>query len=108
MPSLHFGWAMFVAYAACISFRSRWRYLVMLHPLFTLLSIVLTANHYIIDALVAAVLVFVALGRDAGQVLWTRLRAAAAGLAGRSKPRPDRRFRHRIPRPEARVAPRRR
>ncbi len=82
MPSLHFGWALFVAYAAFTSFRSRWRYLVVLHPLFTLLSIVFTANHYIIDALVAAVLVVVAIGLDnAGWALWGRLASSSGRRA---------------------------
>jgi hypothetical protein len=57
MPSLHFGWAVIVAYGTVISFRTRWRWLAVLHPVLTLAAIVLTANHYWMDALVALVLV---------------------------------------------------
>ena len=50
MPSLHFGWALVIAWAVLIATTSRWRYLVILHPVITLAAIVLTANHYWLDA----------------------------------------------------------
>ncbi|GHA06712.1 phosphatase PAP2 family protein [Streptomyces echinoruber] len=56
MPSLHFGWALMVAIALVAATRSRWRWLWLLHPLLTLLVIVGTANHYWLDAVVAAAL----------------------------------------------------
>lgn len=65
MPSLHFGWAVIVAYAVLRAFRSRWRYVALVHPFLTLAAIVLTANHYLVDAAVAGVLVAVAVGADA-------------------------------------------
>jgi hypothetical protein len=57
MPSLHFGWALMVAIGiiAVGARRRRWWWLV--HPAVTLLAIVATANHYLLDAAVAAVLV---------------------------------------------------
>ncbi|MFE6282012.1 phosphatase PAP2 family protein [Streptomyces sp. NPDC057877] len=61
MPSLHFGWAVMVAVGLIVATRSRWRWLWLLHPLVTLLVIVGTANHYWLDALVAAVLLGLAL-----------------------------------------------
>ncbi|MFF8946756.1 phosphatase PAP2 family protein [Streptomyces sp. NPDC014864] len=61
MPSLHFGWALMVAVGLIAATRSRWRALWLLHPLVTLLVIVGTANHYWLDALVAAALLAVAL-----------------------------------------------
>jgi hypothetical protein len=57
MPSLHFGWAVIVAYGVVRALRSRWRWLVVLHPAITLAAIVLTANHYWLDALVAGGLI---------------------------------------------------
>lgn len=60
MPSLHIGWALWCA--ACIFFCARrlWvRLLGLLYPVWTLLVIVGTANHFIIDA-VAGLLVFLA------------------------------------------------
>jgi hypothetical protein len=61
MPSLHFGWALIVAIGLIAATRSRWRPLWLLHPLLTLLVIVGTANHYWLDAIMAAALLGVAL-----------------------------------------------
>ncbi|MEG8278993.1 phosphatase PAP2 family protein [Streptomyces sp. AHA2] len=56
MPSLHFGWALMVAVGLIAATRSHRRWLWLLHPALTLLVIVGTANHYWLDALVAAAL----------------------------------------------------
>lgn len=64
MPSLHFGWALVIAWAILLATKSRWRYVVILHPVVTLAAIVLTANHYWLDAFVATVLFLFALGVD--------------------------------------------
>lgn len=56
MPSLHFGWAVLVAYGVVRALDTRWRWLIVLHPVITLAAIVITANHYWLDALVALVL----------------------------------------------------
>ena len=56
MPSLHFGWALAVAWSVIMASSSRLRWLVVLHPVLTLAAIVLTANHYWLDAIVAALL----------------------------------------------------
>lgn len=64
MPSLHFGWALVIAWAVLLATRSRWRYLVLAHPVITLAAIVLTANHYWIDAAAATLLFGLALVVD--------------------------------------------
>jgi hypothetical protein len=61
MPSLHFGWAVLVAYGVVRALHTRWRWLVVLHPAITLAAIVLTANHYWLDALVAGGLIALAM-----------------------------------------------
>ncbi|MEV0171555.1 phosphatase PAP2 family protein [Streptomyces sp. NPDC050803] len=61
MPSLHFGWALMVAIGLIVATRSRWRWLWLLHPALTLLVIVGTANHYWLDAIVAAAMLGLAL-----------------------------------------------
>jgi hypothetical protein len=71
MPSLHFGWALVIAWAVFIATKSRWRYLVLLHPVLTLAAIVLTANHYWADAFAALVLFALALTVDH---FWEKLR----------------------------------
>jgi hypothetical protein len=51
MPSLHFGWAMWCCIALVPTFRSRIvRALLIVYPWMTLFAIVVTANHYWIDA----------------------------------------------------------
>ncbi len=57
MPSLHVGWAVLVALSVVALSRNRFRYLVVLHPLLTTTVVVLTANHYWTDAIIAFVLV---------------------------------------------------
>lgn len=57
MPSLHFGWAIIVAWAVVRALRHPLRWLVVLHPVVTLAAIVFTANHWWLDAAIAAVIV---------------------------------------------------
>lgn len=56
MPSLHFGWALMVAVGIIMVTTSRRRWWWLAHPAVTLLAIVATGNHYLLDAFVAAVL----------------------------------------------------
>ena len=61
MPSVHFLWAMLIA-AAVVSVGRTWRrWLVVAHPLMTLAAIVLTGNHYWLDAVAAGLLGLVAI-----------------------------------------------
>jgi hypothetical protein len=59
MPSLHIGWAILVAFAVVRASRSRWRWLAVLHPVLTTTVVVVTANHYWLDGIVAALLLAV-------------------------------------------------
>lgn len=81
MPSLHFGWALMVAVGLIVVSRTRWRWLWLLHPLVTLLVIVGTANHFWLDALVAAALLGLALTAIRPS------RRTATGAAGRVRAR---------------------
>jgi len=56
MPSLHVGWAFMVAVFLIRATRSRWRWLWIAHPLLTFTVVVVTANHYWLDGLVAIAL----------------------------------------------------
>ncbi|NES13186.1 MULTISPECIES: phosphatase PAP2 family protein [Micromonospora] len=56
MPSLHVGWALAVAVALVAVTAGRWRWLWLAHPLVTLLVVVVTGNHYWLDAVVATCL----------------------------------------------------
>jgi PAP2 superfamily len=81
MPSLHFGWAAIVGAGFVAIRRTRTSWLAMAHPIITLLAIVATANHYLLDAFVALVLV-VAAGLVLG--IHRRRPAAARTIGGRS------------------------
>ena len=56
MPSLHVGWAFMVAVFLIRATHSRWRWLWIAHPLLTFTVVVVTANHYWLDGLVAITL----------------------------------------------------
>jgi hypothetical protein len=54
MPSLHIAWACLIALAVIQVSTSRLRWLIVLHPIATMLVVVVTANHYWLDGIVAA------------------------------------------------------
>ena len=56
MPSLHVGWALLIAVVVVRTARTPWRWGIVAHPVLTTLVVVVTANHYWIDAIVAALL----------------------------------------------------
>lgn len=52
MPSLHVGWALWCTVALFPILQTRWaRSAIVAYPVFTMFSIIVTANHYWIDAL---------------------------------------------------------
>jgi hypothetical protein len=60
MPSLHIGWALWAALSIFMCARTRWiRLLALGYPILTLIVIVATANHYLIDAVGGAVILAV-------------------------------------------------
>ncbi|MFQ5557631.1 MAG: phosphatase PAP2 family protein [Acidimicrobiales bacterium] len=74
MPSLHVGWAVIIAWAVVMVASSRWRWLIVIHPLVMTAAVVLTANHWWLDALVAALLVMVAIAVDTPVQRWLEVR----------------------------------
>ncbi|MEX0750178.1 MAG: phosphatase PAP2 family protein [Dehalococcoidia bacterium] len=75
VPSLHFGWNMLLGIAIVTAARSRWVKLVgAVIPPIMFLAIVLTANHYIIDAVAGAAV--------AGVGLWLAWSGARDGPSG--------------------------
>jgi hypothetical protein len=76
MPSVHVGWALLVALVVVEVSRSRWRWLAVAYPVLTLLAVVVTANHFWLDGVAAAVLLALALlVQRAGQAVRRKLRA---------------------------------
>ena len=62
MPSVHVGWAVFIAVAVIAVSKSRWRWLIVTHPAATVFAVVATANHWWLDGIVAAALLPVSAG----------------------------------------------
>jgi hypothetical protein len=56
MPSLHVGWAIVIAMAFICATRSKWRWLAVAHPVATLAVVLVTGNHYWLDAIVVTLL----------------------------------------------------
>jgi hypothetical protein len=60
MPSVHVGWAVIVGWFTWRYARRGWRWIGPVHAVLTVLVVVVTANHWWLDGVVAAVLVAVA------------------------------------------------
>ena len=87
MPSVHVAWAVLIAWAAFAVTRSPWRWLAVCHGVMTVLVVVVTANHWWLDGIVALAIL-------------AAIRAAAV-----SAPPPARARRGRARRPEPATAP---
>ncbi len=76
MPSVHVGWALLVALVVVQVSRSRWRWLALGYPALTLLAVVVTANHFWLDGIAAALLLALAfLIQRAGRAVRRGLRS---------------------------------
>jgi hypothetical protein len=71
MPSVHVGWAVLVAVTVIRVSTSRWRWLILAHPLVTTFVVIATANHFWLDGIVAIALL--ALAESAQSVVRARL-----------------------------------
>ena len=85
MPSVHIGWALLVAIVFVEVSRSRWRWFALAYPALTMLAVVVTANHYWLDGLAAAVLLALALAVQRTARAW-RLGARIRGAARHAGP----------------------
>jgi len=66
MPSVHVGWAILVAVAVITTARTRWRWLAVLYPVMTTLAVIVTANHFWLDGIVAGLILVLVLTVQAG------------------------------------------
>jgi hypothetical protein len=83
MPSVHVGWAILVAVAVITTARSPWRWLALGYPIMTTLAVVVTANHFWLDGIVAGGILALVL---AGQSLVRRIIAARAAPQAAAEP----------------------
>lgn len=74
MPSLHVGWALIGAWAIIKASTSRWRWIAAIHPGVMTAAVVLTANHWWLDAIIAAVVVATVWAADAPIQAWLERR----------------------------------
>jgi len=70
MPSMHYAWCFIVCLAVLRISRSRWRWLIVLHPILTALAVTATANHWWLDGVVAGIVLTVAI---AAQLAFARV-----------------------------------
>jgi PAP2 superfamily len=61
MPSVHVAWALLVGIGALMVSRSRYRWLVLAHPVLTIFAVLATGNHFWLDGIVAAAILGLAL-----------------------------------------------
>ncbi|MGF1431870.1 phosphatase PAP2 family protein [Kitasatospora sp. LaBMicrA B282] len=86
MPSVHVAWCVLVAVAVIRVSRSPWRWLILLHTALTIAVVVVTANHFWADGLVAVWLLMLAY---AVQYAAGRLRARRRGTPAPDTARPQ-------------------
>ena len=82
MPSVHVGWAILVAIAVIAALRSRWRWLAVLYPVMTTLAVVVTANHFWLDGIAAAIVLLLVLAAQSATRRLLDRRAGPAKSAG--------------------------
>ncbi len=89
MPSLHVAWALWCTVALYPVLRSRWsRLSILSYPILTLFAIVVTANHYWIDAVGG--MLALAIGLKAAPRLTRLLPGPAGSLKSHVAGRPQR------------------
>ncbi|MDQ6839565.1 MAG: phosphatase PAP2 family protein [Actinomycetota bacterium] len=83
MPSLHVAWALWCG-AALIPVMRRWwsKTAVACYAMITLVGVIVTGNHYIVDAVVGALIVAVGYKASSLAVTLTRRRESAAANSG--------------------------
>lgn len=78
MPSLHVGWSLLAGIAMIAAARNRWlKTLGAALPVGMTLAVIVTGNHYLLDAVAGAAVVLVALTLSACWSSWTMTRAVA-------------------------------
>ncbi len=84
MPSMHVAWCVLVAAAAVRISRSRWRWLGVAHAAVTLAVVVVTANHFWADCVLAVALVLLGYAARRSMAAARRRWRKAAASPGRT------------------------
>ena len=92
MPSLHVGWALLAGLVVLTSARMRWLQVAGVGlPLLMTLSVLMTGNHFLLDAVVGATISIIALLLSACWITWRENRAkrrATPSPAPEAEPQP--------------------
>ncbi len=89
MPSVHVAWAAIVGFSVIAVGSSRWRWLILLHTAATIYVVVVTANHYWADGLVAVSLLALSLALQAFcRPRYRRLRGRVESLSDQREATP--------------------
>jgi len=64
MPSLHVGWAVLIGIAVVMVSTSKWRWVVLAHPILTVFAVTVTAYHWLLDGIVAVAILLVAMAGE--------------------------------------------
>jgi len=81
MPSLHVGWAVLIGIAVVMVSRSKWRWLVLAHPILTVFAVTVTAYHWLLDGIVAVAILLIGM---AGEHWLRQTRERSGGRQGHS------------------------
>ncbi|WP_303392098.1 phosphatase PAP2 family protein [Kitasatospora sp. NA04385] len=84
MPSVHVAWCVIVAVAVVSVARGPWRWLVVLHPVVTVWVVVVTANHFWADGLVAVAILLTVYLVQAAVSGWRQKDGGAPAVAEES------------------------
>jgi PAP2 superfamily len=87
MPSVHVAWAVLIGYYAWRVSPSKWRYVAPLHAVLTVIVVVITANHWWLDGIVATlILVLTAWAQVGVRTLWWQWRRRSLTQAASDRP----------------------
>jgi hypothetical protein len=64
MPSLHVGWAVLIGIAVVMVSTSKWRWLVLAHPVLTVFAVTVTAYHWLLDGIVAVAILLLGMAGE--------------------------------------------
>jgi hypothetical protein len=75
LPSVHVAWSVVIGVTVVLVSTSKWRWLVLAHPVLTMLVVVVTANHWWLDGIVAvlflgAAMLVTARRNAEGRLVW--------------------------------------
>ncbi|AUY49644.1 phosphatase PAP2 family protein [Streptomyces sp. CB01881] len=90
MPSVHVAWCVLAAVAVIRVSTSSLRWLTVLHPVLTVAVVVVTANHFWADGLVAVAILLFAYAAQAAFARWRARRASRAVSAAVDAPAAER------------------